>query len=168
MNKRINIALIAFAIFLGTMLGFFSIGYAMEHDVFFQKNYEINEKGQLICAKSKEIITEENFDPSKVYKVNKYGQTYGSSLFAVSFETEPDLILAKGVDGTIGYIYATDSYGEVPKNPEEALAMQKANAGKDHRVIPLYASDGKTIIGKFIKYAIDIEEINLITADEVN
>jgi len=165
-NKGKNTVLLTVAILLGTMLGYFSIGYAMEHDVFFQKNYKINEKGQLICAKTNEIITEENFDPSKVYRVNEYGQTYGSSLFAVSFETEPDLILAKGVDGTIGYIYATDSYGEVPKNPGEALARQKANAGQDRRVIPLYASDGKTIIGEFIMYAIDIEEITLITAEE--
>ncbi|WP_156946533.1 hypothetical protein [Desulfitibacter alkalitolerans] len=165
MNKGKNTILLTVVILLVTILGYFSISYAMVHDVFFQKNYKIDETGQLICAKTNEIITEENFDPSKVYRVNEYGQTYGSSLFAVSFETEPDLILAKGIDGTLGYVYATDLYGEEPKNPEEALAMQKANAGKD-RVIPLYASDGKTIIAEFIMYAIDIDEINLITAEE--
>ena len=111
--------------------------------------YKINEIGQVICADSDEIITEENFDPYKAYKVNKNGQTYGSASFAVSVETEPDLILALGVDGTLGYVYAKDLQGEMPKNPEEAIAMQKANAGKE-RVIPLYASDGKTIVGKFI------------------
>ena len=43
--------------------------------------------------------------------------------------------------------------------------MQKANAGQE-RVISLYASDGKTIIGNFKMFA--IEEINLITEEEAN
>ncbi|HBC30786.1 MAG TPA: hypothetical protein DC024_06015 [Clostridiales bacterium] len=57
--------------------------------------------------------------------------------------------MAEGVDGTVGYVLhkdLNDDYGV--KNPEQALKYQKEHAGKS-RVIPLYASDGKTIIGKF-------------------
>lgn len=146
--KKETIAIITAALVFIMMAGFHSISSSIENDLFRQENYKINGKGQLISADNNEIITAENFDPSKVYKVNENGQTYGSAAFAVSVATEPDLILAQGVDGTLGYVYAIDLRGNEPENPEEAIAMQKANAGKE-RVIPLYASDGKTITGNF-------------------
>jgi len=145
--KKTNVTMV-FVIILSIIIGSYNINYALSNNTLDKKAYIINEKGQLISVDTNEIITEENFDPTIVYQVNENGQTYGSSLYAVSAETEPDLILARGIDGTIGYVYYTDLYREEPKNPEEAIAMQKINSRKI-RIIPLYASDGKTVIGKF-------------------
>lgn len=81
---------------------------------------------------------------------NENGLTYGSALEATSLDTEPDLILAYGVDGTLGYVRSIDLNDDIPKTPEEAIAIQKQyiDAGVV-RQIPLYDVDGKTVIGKF-------------------
>ena len=85
--------------------------------------------------------------PAYAYPVNENGQTYGSASYATSLETEPDLILATGVGSTIGYVQSEDLNGVQPKTPEEALElMRKAPSA---RKIPLYAVDGKTVIGTF-------------------
>ncbi|MDO0823881.1 M56 family metallopeptidase [Desulfosporosinus nitroreducens] len=84
-----------------------------------------------------------------LYQTNKNGQTYGSA-FASSIigNPQPELISA-GKDGTSGYVYYEDLMGgPQPKTPEEAIAMQEM--GKfEKRAIPLYAADGKTVIGSF-------------------
>lgn len=79
------------------------------------------------------------------YPKNELGETYGKSIDAKVNEIEPDLISAVGEDGIKGYVRQTELEGEVPKNPEEALAKE----AKTDRYINLYKSDGKTIIGKF-------------------
>jgi hypothetical protein len=81
------------------------------------------------------------------YPQNEKGQTYGSALDAPSYEDEPDLIKAYGIDGTIGYVKKEDLDGPEPKTPEEAVRL--SNEAKP-REIPLYDVDGETIIGKFI------------------
>ncbi|WMJ77477.1 MULTISPECIES: hypothetical protein [unclassified Sedimentibacter] len=73
---------------------------------------------------------------------NENGQTYG-----LESEDSPDLIAAQGIDGTYGYILSNDLYGPEFSTPEEAVNWQEKHNGK--RVIPLYASDGKTVIGEF-------------------
>lgn len=82
------------------------------------------------------------------YPKNNNGQTYGSSADANSPETEPELISAVGVDGTAGYVLKKDLDGELPKSPEEAIAIQNSRSpgGRD---IPLYDVDGETVIGVF-------------------
>lgn len=108
-------------------------------------------------------------DPAPKYPVNTNGQTYGSVAKATSFETEPDLIAAIGIDGTKGYVLSKDLRGEMPKTPEEAVALTKelkkatlsakANGSDIVREVPLYDVDGKTIIGKFgITGAADSDE----------
>ncbi|TJY40812.1 hypothetical protein E5161_16875 [Cohnella pontilimi] len=87
------------------------------------------------------------YDNGKFPK-NANGQTYGSASDASTPETEPDLIRAYGVDGTVGYVLKKDLDGEMPKTPEEALAMQK-NRHPGGRDIPLYDVDGQTVIGVF-------------------
>ncbi len=90
----------------------------------------------------------------QVYPTNENGQTYGSAADANSLTshgtpgTEPDLIRAVGVDGTSGYVLKKDLDGELPKKPEEALAIQRSRppGGRD---IPLYDVDGETVIGVF-------------------
>ncbi|WP_036604870.1 hypothetical protein [Paenibacillus assamensis] len=95
-----------------------------------------------------------------VYSVNESGLTYGSAANAVSVETEPHLISAVGIDGTKGYVYSKDLQEEMPKTPEEAVAIMKdhkkallakSSDGKAVvvRTLPLYDLDGKTIIGEF-------------------
>jgi hypothetical protein len=76
------------------------------------------------------------------YKVNENGETYGSELYAEVCGKSPDLIAALGADGTIGYVRNSDLNPE-PKTIEEALALN------DITEIPLYSSDGDTIIGVF-------------------
>jgi len=54
-------------------------------------------------------------------------------------------ILSKG---TSGYVKYEDLMRPRPKTPEEAIAMQEM--GKfEKREIPLYAADGKIVIGSF-------------------
>lgn len=99
------------------------------------------------------------FDPSHIYEVNQAGQTYGSAMYAASPEKEPDLVLAEGLDGTQGYVYSSDLNADMVDSPEEALLLIKKykemweNAPVGEvvvaRYIPLYDSDGKTIIGDF-------------------
>ncbi|WP_211220800.1 hypothetical protein [Paenibacillus terrigena] len=79
---------------------------------------------------------------------NNNGQTYGSIADATSPESEPELISAMGVDGTAGYVLKKDLDGELPKSPEEAIAIQNSRS-PDGRDIPLYDVDGETVIGVF-------------------
>lgn len=79
---------------------------------------------------------------------NEEGQAYGSAAEAESFDDIPDLVSAVGVDGAKGYIKSSDMFGDEPKNPQEAIERQK-NRIPGTRYIPLYASDGETVIGKF-------------------
>lgn len=116
--------IICIVVIIGLALGAFGIGQAIASNL---KN-------------DKEII--------QVFPKNTNGQTYGSSANCNSLETEPDLVQAIGLDGTEGYVFSKDLNGEMPKTPEEALAKQK-KLSPDGRLIPLYAVDGKTIIGEF-------------------
>lgn len=104
----------------------------------------------IIGSTSAKAYFSSSADVKSQYQTNEFGETYGSAIYATSIETEPDLIKAYGVDGTIGYVRSADLLGEEPKTPEEALALQSKNAKSGEKEIPLYASDGKTVIGKFI------------------
>ena len=118
---------------------------------------------------SKEVVTNRNSSEDTEgaelgipdFPVNDRGQTFGSGGYGID---SPDLILATGIDGTFGYVLSTDlhSYGpglDEPQSPEEALIYMKqfeelvkdAQARGDVYVyyIPLYDSDGQTIIGEF-------------------
>jgi hypothetical protein len=78
---------------------------------------------------------------------NRNNQTYGSAFYAASPEEVPDLIAAKGIDGTQGYVYATDVYGVGRINSPEELSFRTASTSAT--TIPLYDSDGTTVIGAF-------------------
>lgn len=87
-----------------------------------------------------------------IFPVNQNGETYGSLGDVNTPGKEPDLVSAKGEDGTEGYLKLKDMWGEQPNNPEEAVAYmkkQEEEKAKGHKYIPLYASEGKTVIGKF-------------------
>ncbi|MDF9409889.1 MAG: hypothetical protein A4E53_00788 [Pelotomaculum sp. PtaB.Bin104] len=94
--------------------------------------------------------TTANAGSNYVFPKNQYGQTYGSSFYATSPETVPDLVAAVGMDDTKGYVKRTDLEQPFPKTPQEAIALNKQNLAHPTQEIPLYDVDGKTVIGKFI------------------
>src|SRR5699024_2307114 len=63
---------------------------------------------------------------------NERGQTLGSAAEAESLEDVPDLIAAYGDDGQIGYVYSS-----------ALMSVDESTS------VPLYASDGTTVIGEF-------------------
>lgn len=83
------------------------------------------------------------------YPVNQSGQTYGSSLYSQLYGGEPDLISAVNQDRVTGYVLKSDLDGPMPKTREEAIAMMKKSQENGGRTIPLYAADGKTILGEY-------------------
>ncbi|MFJ8103426.1 hypothetical protein [Lysinibacillus sp. NPDC096212] len=84
------------------------------------------------------------------YPVNAQGETYGTVHTDGSGKiiTSPDLIETKGENGVLGYVKEKDLNPRFT-SPEEALAHQKAVDIAGYKSIPLYKSDGKTIIGEF-------------------
>ena len=89
----------------------------------------------------------EDFDP---LLRNEEGLTYGPETFG------SDLILVEMENGETGYVYAEDlqTEGDLVKTPEEALAWNKKvdELIKKYgyvKKIPVYASDGKKVIGVF-------------------
>lgn len=85
------------------------------------------------------------------YQKNDSGETYGNNLQAKQLGYEAELILAVGEGGTTGYVRTSDLNGEEPSSPEEAQTLQEERIknGDTGRYIPLYESDGETIIGTF-------------------
>jgi hypothetical protein len=101
---------------------------------------------------------------SGYFDVNASGQTYGSGYVENPDQPYvPDLILAEGRDGSIGYVYRSDLEGggplDKPSTPEEAigymdnvraLAQNQLDAGAEYLyMIPLYEANGETVIGEF-------------------
>lgn len=95
--------------------------------------------------------------PAPTYPLNVKNETYGSSADAISEDTEPDLVLVQLADGTVGYVRNKDLTGEVPSNPEEAVAMQiekenriqGAEGLKVGRTINVYDVNGEIVLGEF-------------------
>lgn len=82
------------------------------------------------------------------YPVNEQGETYGHGPFPAGRDLGPDLIKAEGENGVIGYVKSSDLDAPV-SSPEEALAYMKSLENVDYISIPLYETDGKTVIGEF-------------------
>lgn len=78
---------------------------------------------------------------------NENGEIYGSEIFLNEIGVQPDLILAEGSNGEIGYVRAEDINDSSVTTPQEA--MLKMGNGTTS-AIPLYSSDGITVIGSFI------------------
>lgn len=88
-------------------------------------------------------VTESSTDPLKL-RLNASGQTYGSSSNA-----DPDLVAVVFASCAHGYVYREDLEGFQPRSPKEALAYQDTPEGRKGRDIPVYESDGTTLIGQF-------------------
>jgi hypothetical protein len=95
--------------------------------------------------------------PAPHYSQNAAGQTYGSAAIAPSPDEEPDLIAAATTDGREGYVLRTDlndangsTAAKSFKSPQDALDWQAGEAAQSDQEIPVYAVDGKTVIGSFL------------------
>lgn len=111
---------------------------------------------------------EGRFVGSVYYPVNEQGQTYGSSALAYeqipegilaseAIEYLPDLVSVVNSDGTEGYVLREDFHPSTPTSPEEAILMQNDGAF-DEEEVPLYASDGKTVLGTFTTGSDNLEQ----------
>jgi hypothetical protein len=88
-------------------------------------------------------FTEEDIKNFLPLQRNDNGQIYG--IYALG----ADLIAATSAEGLFGYVYREDLDNEPDfKTPEEALAWQASRPPE--RIIPVYESDGKTVIGTFV------------------
>lgn len=76
------------------------------------------------------------------FLVNENNETYGTYIEGESTEI-PDLILIVGDNGKEGYVKKEDLYLKQPETPEEAIEYEK---NKNNRIIPVYKSDGVTVI----------------------
>ncbi len=79
--------------------------------------------------------------------VNAKGETFGVQRHGKS----PDLLAIVTADGRQGYAYVKDLDGRwlpLPTSPADALAQQEADEGRT-RSVPVYESDGETIIGEY-------------------
>jgi len=83
------------------------------------------------------------------YSINQSGETYGSAMYARTESEMPDLAAAIGDNGVLGYIRLSESMGEMPSSPEEAIAMQNRRSTQAPLVVSLYAEDGITVLDTF-------------------
>lgn len=79
-------------------------------------------------------------------QVNDNGEIYGSEYFLNQIGVQPDLISAVGENGLSGYVKESDLNQEF-HTPEELLAFEEND---EMHTIPLYLSDGETVIGSFV------------------
>lgn len=83
------------------------------------------------------------------FPTNANGQTYGSSS-NVSLENEPDLIYAIATNGAVGYISRSQLWAADGTNVQSpAQAANYMASATSPRFIPVYESDGSTIVGQF-------------------
>ena len=81
------------------------------------------------------------------WATNNSGHTYG----VANDHGTPDLVAVIATDGTPGYAFASDlavAEGPTFTSPADALAWQNAHHG-DAASVPVYKSDGKTVVGEF-------------------
>lgn len=91
-------------------------------------------------------------EQSTDWATNASGETYG----AQNEKGLPQLVAVKATNGILGYVYKNeleDATGEAVartfRTREEALAWQEAREGKIFK-IPVYDSEGKTVVGEFV------------------
>lgn len=104
------------------------------------------------------VLTTDDLGP--VYQVNANGETYGGidRYLGPDNHVFPDLVATVGTNGEKGYVRESEMDGVQPNNPEEAVLYSKVNEaarakaeaeGRAYvRYVPLYESDGVTIIGR--------------------
>lgn len=142
MNRKALVPMLALS--CGVLLGTGVVAYAATTTS--EKNPQAKPG---VAYSDPEMYQEVKFDKPN-YPVNEDGYTYGSDIpgMNIAFEDEADLQLVTGDNGVVGYCYKKDLYDldNLPHNPEEAMEYMEKNRGKK-RVLNVYESDGKTVIG---------------------
>lgn len=110
------------------------------------------------CTKTPNYIIESKSRSSEnlVVQTNENGEIFGSALLLEEIGVSPDLILAVGTNGKIGYLKAADLNMSSITTPEQAVAyasfiesQMNTQSLLQPPTIPLYESDGVTVIGEF-------------------
>ena len=78
-------------------------------------------------------------------QVNSLGDIYGSEIFLNEIGISPNLILAEGENGEVGYVRAEDINRGNVETISEAIAYGEGSTYN----VPLYNEDGNTVIGTF-------------------
>lgn len=97
------------------------------------KKQSVKDTSDLVIPTKDSII-------SDGYPTNKNGQTYGPNMENLML-VEPDLMLAEGANGVLGYIYQPEAISSPSELDEYNKSFKEST--------PLYLQDGKTIIGTF-------------------
>ena len=96
----------------------------------------------VLCTSS---VYAENYPYNATYKINENGESYGTDAQSLLVGYEADLILAVGENGFVGYVRSTDLDDGIDSPTE----VQSSNTADTVKYIPLYSSDGETIIDRF-------------------
>jgi len=80
------------------------------------------------------------------WATNAKGDTYG---IIKNDGSRPDLMYIAATNGLMGYAYMADLEGFQPTSPEDALEWQREH-GDESRTVPVYESDGETVIGEHV------------------
>lgn len=95
--------------------------------------------------------------PDPEYKVNASGLTFGSAAAAPSPDKEPALIEVVATNGAKGYVYKKDldiangsAAAQTFTTPAQALEWQRSAGIDAPTPVPVYQSDGKTVVGDFV------------------
>ena len=146
-----------YAIFSGAGLSYYpyNLYYAVCNLHFFDtsidgyRSYQSNRTPNFYCPSLSRSVSMEEDEQVFNINVNEHGMTYGSYLAAGNSEA-PDLIAAIATNGQAGYILRTDF--EI----NNSLTLEQVQAGIDNVecYIPVYDSNGETVIGEFLTYKV--------------
>ncbi|MEC0226760.1 hypothetical protein [Paenibacillus alba] len=126
----------------------YSSGEYVKYDIISTPNISGGSNTLASTMTSSSTLSASTNEVASSFSKNKNGETYGSAEKVVS-NSEPDLIQAIGVDGTLGYVRAADLNTKMPKKPEEAISKQSSFAKGSFKEIKLYDVDGEKVIGTF-------------------
>lgn len=96
------------------------------------------------------------------FSINDAGETYGPATSG----QDPDLILAYGDQGELGYVRAADLNGPAFTMPADVDRWIFANPASEARAIPLYDKEGVRIIGKFTVSAAIVSDVSEAAENE--
>lgn len=80
------------------------------------------------------------------WQTNARGETFG---VVTADGAEPDLVAAVATDGARGYVRSSDLRAAAPEAADPDQALQWSRLPQRTVTVPVYASDGTTVLGEF-------------------
>lgn len=126
--------------------------------------YNGNGYTKFICTKTPNYILKSKSTSLSdvVVRYNEKGEIFGAAPILEQINVSPDLILAIGTDGQEGYVKADDLNQSYITTPEQAVTYMSSvdnliteSTQQSYITIPLYESNGTTVIGDFALYLSD-------------